>query len=1062
MILTEADLAIYAESSHLCWVQDTDTAHVVWANAAALRAFKADSAEEFYQRDLTPLSEASRTRLETYRQRVASGATYTTQWTTYVNEREPLTLLSEVSGYLLPDKRIALFFDARDISDATCPESLRMLEASRQSFVCYAAFSFNGIALERNAAFLRAFGDTPATINTTLSDEFVALFEARNAAEIARAHAITTGKYRGRARLNTVNGVSWFLIIIITIMDPVTGTRVLQVETIDISSEVETEERARSTERLLEQIADEMPQPIAYLRADGCFGFANSTYANWSGKPRSDIVGKTLLETTSERALTLIQDGLVHVERGERFQYQRLATLAGKNERWISVELIPHVDVDGKVAGCFIFGADIHALKVAEESREKSDRQLAAIADNLSVAVALYNHEHRFVFANRAFCTWFGVPRHAILGRHAVEVFGTDIYDSTNTAREKALAGEPSTFRHETQLHGRKRWIDITISPFYPRENEAEIDGFLAVYTDVTHRVESRLAHDADRDALVRHIANTPLCVIQLNAERRITNWSGRATDVFGWPAEIACGSLVSDLSLFGDDAIEQFNEALEKLKLGETQRFTSLLRARRRDGTEVHGEWFGSALHDKNSPSALSFFLLVQDVSARVAAEHHLQYVANHDALTGLPNRTQYQDRLRQELVRAKRHGHRLGLFMIDLDRFKYVNESLGHNAGDVLLQEVAARLASICQDGDFVARTGGDEFMLLAELEDEYHVARFAEKIQRSVSRPLSLNDQEIFVTTSIGVSVFPDDAEVDQELVKYADWALYRAKDAGRNTTQFYSRAAANDAHARLSLESDLRRVVENNQLELHYQPKQSMVNGRITGVEALLRWRHPVKGLIQPDQFISLAEETGLIIEIGQWVCREACRQASMWRLEFGSTPQVAINISPIELSRHELASEILTEIQQAGLPGSSLMIEITESGVISDPALATLTLDTLRNHGVKAAIDDFGMGYSSLSQLKHLPIDALKIDSSFVRDLVSDRDDAAIIQAIIGLGRSLDLKIIAEGVETSEQMSLLLKYGCDQVQGYFISRPLPAQEFAAQFLAVQQLYTPNVN
>jgi diguanylate cyclase (GGDEF)-like protein/PAS domain S-box-containing protein len=1055
VILTEADLQNYVTSTSLCWVQDIDNARVVWANSAALQAFKASSAEAFYQRDVAPLSEASRTRLLTYRRRVSLGETYTTQWTTYVNEQDPLTLLAEVSGFQLPDKRLALFFNARDISDAVCPEALRMLEASRQSFVCYGAFTFSGSALERNAAFLRAFGDAPTAIEANTGDEFLALFDTPDTAQVARAHAITTGKYRGRVKLNALTGVGWYLMLIITIMDPVTGDRVLHVETLDISSEVETEARARSTELLLEQIADEMPMPIAYLRSDGYFGFANRTYANWSGKARHEIVGKTLLETTSQRALTLMEEGLPHVARGERYQYERLATLAGMGERWISVALIPHIDTSGKVAGSFIFGADIHALKIAEESREKSDQQLAAIADNLPVAIVLFNREHRIAFANRTFCTWFHVPHHNIIGRHAIEIFGADVYESTAAVRDKVLTGESSTFRRETELNGRRRWIDVTLSPYIPSPRDNKIDGFIAVYADVTQRVETRLAHDKDRDALVRHIANTPLCVIQLDSDRRITHWTGRSVEVFGWPEDIACGAFIDELALFATDASEQFNESLDKLGLGETDRFTSLLRVRRRDGAEMYGEWFGSVLHRNNSHSTESYFLLVQDVSARVAAEHHLQYVANHDALTGLPNRIQYHERLRLELARAKRHSHRLGIFMIDLDRFKYVNESLGHNAGDVLLQEVAARLAALCQDGDLVARTGGDEFMLLAELDDEFHVARFAEKIQRTVSRPLVVNEQEIFVTTSIGVSVFPDDAEAEQELVKNADWALYRAKDAGRNTAQFYSRTAANDAHTRLSIESDLRRAVAYNQLELHYQPKQSMVHGRITGVEALLRWRHPVKGLIQPDQFINLAEETGLIIEIGQWVCREACRQAAQWRLEYGATPQVAINISPVELSRHELASEILAEIQQAGLPGSAIMVEITESGVISDPALATLTLETLRSHGVKAAIDDFGKGYSSLSQLKRLPIDALKIDSSFVRDVVLDRDDAAIIQAIVGLGRSLDLDIIAEGVETSEQMSLLLKYGCDQVQGYFVSRPLAAADFATQFLAVRQ-------
>jgi predicted signal transduction protein with EAL and GGDEF domain len=348
-------------------------------------------------------------------------------------------------------------------------------------------------------------------------------------------------------------------------------------------------------------------------------------------------------------------------------------------------------------------------------------------------------------------------------------------------------------------------------------------------------------------------------------------------------------------------------------------------------------------------------------------------------------------------------------------------------------------------------VARTGGDEFMLLVELDDADHASRVADDIQRRMREPLHVADQEIFVTLSIGVSVFPDDADNEQEITKNADWALYQAKDAGRNTAQLYSRSAANEAPFRLTLETDLRRVVEAGQLTLHYQPKQSLTNGRFTGAEALVRWRHPKQGLIQPDQFITLAEETGLIVGIGNWIIHEACRQSAEWRREYGTAPQIAINLSPMQLSRRQLADEILQAIDQHGLPGSAIMVEITETGVVSDPYLATLTLEALRAHGVQAAIDDFGKGYSSLTQLKRLPIDALKIDSSFVRDLVTDRDDAAIIQAIVGLGRSLDLRTIAEGVETAEQMSTLLKYGCDEIQGYFLARPLSASDFAAQFL-----------
>lgn len=1049
MPLSEQDLPEFAASSHLCWVQDIDRARVVWANATAVKAFLAESAEAFYARDVSPLSAASRTRLEVYRARAAAGASQKTQWTTYVNAVTPLTMLASIHPYALPDGRIALLFDAIDIGATTCPESLRMIEAARQSHFCYALFNQAGHILERNAAFLRQFGDS--AIATVLHDDFVALFADPEEGEHVRAAALARGEYRGRVQLKQREGMSWHLMMAITIIDPVDGARVLHVETTDISNEVEAEVRARNAEALLQRIADEVPTPIAYVNAEARFTFANRTYASWSGHVPGDIVGKPMIEATSERAHALLAEGIAHVQRGERYEYERLATVHGMGERWIRVELIPHLDAADHVAGTVIFGSDIQALKDAQEGQRISDVQLELIADNLPVAVALFDMEHRVRFANRRFGAWFGLTREALIERHAVEVFGVEVYDSTRTAREKALAGESSYFRRQTELNGQTRWIDVTLAPYY--ESDRIIAGFIAVYVDVTARVEANAALNQTRDTLARHLANTPLAVVQLDLNRRVIQWTGRATETFGWTEDEARGRTVEELAIFDTEASEGFQRQLEKLRLGEAERLTVSLRSRRRDGSAMHGEWFGSVLRGGVGKRAddVSYFLLVQDVSARVSAEHHLQYVANHDVLTGLANRTQFQDRLRQEVARARRHNHRVGVFLIDLDRFKYVNESMGHNAGDLLLQQLAMRLAEVTGDGDLVARTGGDEFMMLFELDDDDHAARIASELLQMMTRPLKLGEQEIFVTMSIGVSVFPEDADNEQELTKNADWALYQAKDAGRNGVQYYSRSAANDAPSRLTLETELRRVVTSGQLVLHYQPKQSLTNGRITGVEALVRWRHPRMGLVQPDQFITLAEETGLIVGIGNWVIHEACRQAAEWRATYGAAPQVAINISPMQLSRRQLSTEILDAIAMHRLPGSAIMVEITETGVVSDPYLATLTLEALRSHGVQAAIDDFGKGYSSLTQLKRLPIDALKIDSSFVRDLVTDRDDAAIIQAIVGLGRSLDLRTIAEGVETPEQMATLLKYGCDEIQGYFLSRPVSASDFAELFL-----------
>jgi diguanylate cyclase (GGDEF)-like protein/PAS domain S-box-containing protein len=1069
MRLTEVDLARYAGVPTACWVQDVERARVIWANDAALRVFRAESAEEFYARDMTPLSKASETRLLAYRDRVSDGEIHTTQWTTFVDGLTPLTLLARISGYVLPDQRVALFFEARDVTDATCAESLRMLESARQSHVCFGLFSISGVILEQNAAFLRTFALHRVANPSHSNDNYAALFVQRADAERVRALCIAKGEYRGRARLRDLSGERWYLIIAITIKDPVDGAKVLQVELIDIANEVESEERARVSEQLLQQIADEVPQPIAYLRSDEKFGFVNRTYASWSGRSRDEIIGKYLSEIASQKAVALLHSGLPKVAAGERFQYERIAPIAGLDERWVRVELVPHFDENNNVAGSFIFGTDINALKLAEAGKQASVRQLETIADNLPVAIALFGLDNRLQFANTKFASWFRVPRDSMLGRHAAEIFGKETFESTNAARALAQTGEPSSFRREVEFHGKSRWIDITIAPFMPDQTVdalGSVDGYVAVYSDVTTNVRASKAHSATKDALARHIENTPLIVIELDGTQKIRQWTGRATEVFGWTEAHAMGNTLADLMILDDDAREDFEAHLLRLRLGESDRFTALLRGRRRDGAVMYGEWFGSAVQmnerrnmngQGSTESATtvqqdqSYLLLVQDVTARVSAERHLQYVANHDALTGLPNRNQFHERLKQELVRARRHGHRIAVFMVDVDRFKYVNESMGHNAGDVLLQQLAARLSGASTASDLVARTGGDEFMLMTELDSDGHAASIARGMQLVVEQPFHVLGQDIYVTLSIGASIFPDDAEGEQELVKNADWALFRAKDAGRSNAQFYSRTVANDAPSRLSLETDLRKAVELSQFELHYQPKQSMIDGRITGAEALLRWRHPLRGLVQPDQFITLAEETGFIVEIGRWVCQQACRQATLWREQYGTAPQIAINISPMQLAVRGLAEDILAELQAAKLPGSALMVEVTESGVVSDPFLAMQTLESLRAHGVQAAIDDFGKGYSSLTQLKRLPIDALKIDAAFVRDVVSDRDDAAIIQAIIGLGRSLDLHVIAEGVETHEQMSLLLKYGCDQVQGYFVSRPIPAAEFAATFL-----------
>jgi diguanylate cyclase (GGDEF)-like protein/PAS domain S-box-containing protein len=1051
MILTRADLGRYEASQNACWVQDIHRSRVVWANKAALTVLNAASHEELYAREVKPLSKAAHTRLWTYLGRVSGGKELTTQWTSFPTGK-PVTFLAKVHAFHIEDGHLALFFDARDIRDSVCPEGLRMLEASRHSMASYALYGLNGQLLERNAAFLREFGEDGGK----QGDHFLEMFADRAEGERIRTVVVSAGEFRGRVKLVARGDTRWHLLLALSILDPVDGHRVIHLEAFDINDQVEAELRAREAELLLQQIADEFPHPVAYTDMTRTYRFVNKTYANWLGRAPDAIIGHTVGEMTSPEVNAIWDAYWPKLAKGERAHYERRANYVGHGERWIRVDVVPHQHATtSELTGMFVFGYDIQSEKLAEAGRKISERQLELIANSLPVGVCIFDADWRARFANPPFFEWFSQNRTTMIGRHVEEIYGAEAFDEILPMLERARDGEVVQMRRvgNTQA-GAKHWLDITLAPFDDGHDNRH--GITAVFADVTKRVEANEALNRTRNALASHLANTPLAVIQLDENRRVTQWTGRAGETFGWSSTEATGHSIEELKLFDEEGRSRFEHELQWLDQGASDRFTASCRNLRKDGIALHTEWYGSVLREESlgggKGKVTSYLLLVQDVSARVSAEKHLHYVANHDVLTGLANRAQFQERLKSEIGRAKRLQHALAVVLVDLDRFKYVNESLGHGTGDTLLQQVALRFGEAIGSSDLIARTGGDEFMLLVDLEnDESRAHVIAERLRVLLTRPFKVVEQEMFVTASIGVSIFPYDADNDADLVKNADWAMYRAKDAGRNGVQYYSHALASDVPMRLSLDAELRRAVELNQLELHYQPKQSLVTRAITGAEALLRWRHPERGLVPPDEFISLAEESGLINDLGEWVIRAACKQIADWRLHYTNVPQIAINLSALQLKRRDLAQEILAELGKYKLPGSALMVEVTETGVISDPMLATISLEVLRDHGVHAAIDDFGKGFSSLTQLKRLPIDALKIDGSFVRDVVIDRDDAAIVQAIIGLARNLDMHVIAEGVETQEQMAFLMKHGCDEAQGYLIARPLPAEDFAARFL-----------
>jgi diguanylate cyclase (GGDEF)-like protein/PAS domain S-box-containing protein len=439
---------------------------------------------------------------------------------------------------------------------------------------------------------------------------------------------------------------------------------------------------------------------------------------------------------------------------------------------------------------------------------------------------------------------------------------------------------------------------------------------------------------------------------------------------------------------------------------------------------------------------------LVLREITERKRASERLEYMAQYDSLTGLPNRVLFKDRLNQAMARARRHEATVALMFLDLDHFKAINDSLGHSAGDAVLQAVAQRFATVLRDVDTLARLGGDEFtIILDDARGVEDVSAVAERLLQSLQPPVVVEGREVYTGTSIGIAVFPGNGNTTEELTRAADIAMYKAKEDGRGTFAYFDAAMAREAAERHALTGLLRRALDAGELSLHYQPKVSLASGRVVGVEALLRWHSRELGAVPPCRFIPMAEESGVIVPIGAWVLETACRQAMQWQAQGLPALPVSVNLSARQLQQRELVGTVDRALQSSGLPPRLLDLEITETMLMQDPDRTVHLLAQLRALGVQLSIDDFGTGYSSLAYLKKFPVQTLKIDRSFVQDLAHDPDDASIVSAVVALARKLHLQVIAEGVETPQQLDFLAQLGCDQYQGYLFSRPVPADELA---------------
>ena len=547
-----------------------------------------------------------------------------------------------------------------------------------------------------------------------------------------------------------------------------------------------------------------------------------------------------------------------------------------------------------------------------------------------------------------------------------------------------------------------------------------------------------RVTVDSIGDAVVCTDSQGNITLLNLVAER-----------LTGWSNPEAKGHSMDDVLRLVDSVTRNAiaNPMKDAIRHNRTNHLPKNCILINRDGHEIFIEDSAAPIHNRTGGITGSV-IVFHDVSTARALAEEILHASQHDSLTGLPNRLLLNDRLGQAIALAKRHKGHIAVLFLDLDGFKHVNDSLGHLIGDKLLQSVAERLQQHVRTPDSVSRQGGDEFvLLLQEVEKQEDAAITVRRVLKAISEPHLIDQHELSITTSVGISMYPDDGLDAETLLKNADTAMYQAKQSGRQCFRFFKPAMNVRAVERQSIEEDLRHALERKEFTLHYQPKIHVATGIITGIEALLRWTHPTRGNVPPLSFIRIAEDSGLILPIGAWVLREACTQARTW-IDQGLPPAtMAVNVSAVQFRDEHFLESIFATLSETGLDPACLELELTESVLMEQPELAASTLKALRDNGVVVSVDDFGTGYSSLSYLKKLPLDILKIDQSFVRQLSENPDDAAIAVAIISMGQSLNLRIIAEGVETAEDLEFLKAHGCDEAQGYYFSRPVPADQFA---------------
>lgn len=690
--------------------------------------------------------------------------------------------------------------------------------------------------------------------------------------------------------------------------------------------------------------------------------------------------------------------------------------------------------------------------KTTRQALMLSEARFRAISDASPLGIIVSDVDGECVYANAAYRKISGLSREQLLGSDwCLTIHPED--------RQRVLLEWRAAVRGEAAFRSEARFLRGDGSIVWARLNAAALldgwhsRGHVQTVEDISERKAAEDALFEEKERAQVTLNSIGDAVLTTNLPGNVTYLNQVAETMTGWSLENAVGQPLSEVFRIINGTTREVapNPAQRAIRENRTVGLAADSILLRRDGGEAAIEDSAAPIHDRKGRVA-GAVIVFHDVSESRAMALKMAHLAQHDFLTGLPNRSLLTERLSRAIGLARRHGKRVGLMFVDLDYFKHINDSLGHAVGDLLLQRVAERLRTCVRDTDTVCRQGGDEFViLLAEIEQAADAAPIAEKLLAAFAEPCMIAGHELHVSLSLGISIFPDDGQDAGDVMKNADTAMYHAKASGRKNYQFFTAEMNTRAVQRLFIEGNLRRALRQGEFILYYQPKIDIASGRMIGCEALIRWQDPDHGLIHPKQFVSIAEESGLIVPIGAWVLGEACRQVRSWLDSGLPAVPVSVNISAVEFRHNGFLEEVALILKETGMPLDYLELELTESILMHDAKSSAAVLESLKAMGLRLAVDDFGTGYSSLSYLKRFPIDTLKIDRSFVDDVVSDIDDASIVGAMVGMGKALKLRVVAEGVETEAQLNFLRLLHCDEGQGFLLGHPLPADGFARLFL-----------